>query len=77
MQKTIQIHKGRGLYGLLLKRLEDLKKSSRFDYIRYSDFYNKICRNFSVDKTTARELLFLLSEFGFVEVEKRGFKLNY
>ena len=77
MRKIIQILKCRGPYTLLLKRLEELQKNSTFDYIRYSDFYNKICKNFSIQKVIAREFLFILREFGLIEVGKRGFTLNY
>lgn len=77
MQKTTQIFKCRGPEQILKERLKELESNSEFDYIRYSDFYTKICKNFSVQKTVAKEFLFYLKELNLIAMGKRGFVLNY
>ena len=77
MQKPKLIFKYQCPDRLLLERLKELEEISRFDYIRYSDFYTKVCRNFSINKSYAREFLFYLKKSELILLEKRGFTLNY
>lgn len=77
MQNQIQINKYRGPDILLQERLKELEKSSRFEYVRYSDFYTKICKNFSINKCYAKEFLIYLKQAGLIIFEKRGFKILF
>lgn len=81
MQITLIANKG-GLYNKLLSRLEEAANSirgvSQRDYIPFPIVFEKICRGFSIKKAEAWNCLFMLREFGFIEVIKfRGIKLNY
>lgn len=77
MQNQIQINKYRGPDILLQERLKELEKLSRFEYVRYSDFYTKICKNFSITKAYAREFLIYLKNAELIILGKRGFKILF
>ena len=60
--------KGNGLYGLFFKRLLESNGKSRNDIIPFPDLFEKLCRNFSITKKECWEILFLLRDFGFIEI---------
>lgn len=71
-----------GLYNKFLNRLQEVEKGikgcSQKDYLPFPQIFEKVCRNFSISKKEAWECLFLLREFGFIDVLKfRGIKLNF
>jgi hypothetical protein len=57
-----------GMYSLMLNRLSQLEKSGNSKIIRFPTLFENICRNFSISKQQCWELLFLLSEFGLIEI---------
>lgn len=59
-----------GLYRVLFQRLKELEKNSdpKSGIIRFPIVFEKICRNFSINKQQAWELLFLCSDLGFLEI---------
>jgi hypothetical protein len=57
-----------GMYSLMLTRLSQLEKSGNSKIIRFPTIFENICRNFSITKQQCWELLFLLSEFGLIEI---------
>ncbi len=57
-----------GLYRLLFERLNELKTKYHKEIISFPHLFEKICRNFSINKKQAWELLFILREFGFIEI---------
>lgn len=59
---------GRGLYGLMLRRLKELETDSPSGIIRFPKVFEKLCRNFSISKEECWELLFLLRDSGFIEL---------
>ncbi|MHA1703922.1 MAG: hypothetical protein ACTSWK_16835 [Promethearchaeota archaeon] len=66
-----------GLYGLLFQRLNELKEKSRKEIISFPDVFEKLCRNFSMTKKQAWEILFLLQDFGLIQViTGHGIKVN-
>jgi hypothetical protein len=63
-----------GLYSLFLKRLCEIK--SRKKIIPFSDIFEKICRSFSMTKEECWEVLFLLRDTGFIEINSgHGIKI--
>lgn len=59
----------KGLYSLFLDRLKQVgSKNSRTGIIAFPDLFEKLCRNFSISKKECWELLFLLREFGLIEI---------
>lgn len=80
--RTILIANKAGLYIKLLSRIEEAASSvrgmSQKDYVPFPIIFEKLCRGFSIKKAEAWECLFLLREFGFIEIIKfRGVKLNF
>ncbi len=59
-----------GLYGVLFQRLEELRKQHHKEIISFPHLFEKICRNFSINKQQCWELLFLLKEFELIEIVK-------
>ncbi len=57
-----------GLYSILFKRLEELRKKYHKDLISFPHLFEKLCRNFSISKRECWEKLFLLREFGLIEI---------
>ena len=57
-----------GLYGILFQRLEEIRKQYHKEIISFPHLFEKICRNFSINKKQCWELLFLLKEFGLIEL---------
>ncbi|MBU3913688.1 MAG: hypothetical protein KKE50_06365 [Nanoarchaeota archaeon] len=46
--------------------------------ISFPNYFEKVCRKFSITKTKARNCLFFLAEFGLVEIVKfHGIRLRY
>jgi hypothetical protein len=58
----------RGLYGLFVRRLLAVQKSTRKKIIPFPALFEKLCRNFSMSKKECWEVLYLLRDFGFIEV---------
>ena len=58
------------LYNLALQRIKELGKFSngKSKIIRFPLVFEKLCRNFSISKDQAWELLFLFHELGFIEI---------
>ena len=80
--KQLTIANKSGLYSKFLKRLKEaensINKISKKSYVPFPIIFEKVCRNFSISKKEAWECLFLLKEFGFIEIIKfHGIKLNY
>lgn len=66
-----------GLYSIFLNRLNELKEDHKGETIPFADVFEKICRNFSIKKQQAWEVLFLLRDFGLIEIVKfRGIRVN-
>ncbi len=59
-----------GLYSILFRRLNEIKKQYHEDIISFPHLFEKICRNFSISKQECWELLFLLREFELIEIVK-------
>ena len=57
-----------GLYGILFQKLKEIKKQYHRDIISFPHLFEKICRQFSINKKQCWELMFLLREFGLVEI---------
>jgi len=57
-----------GLYGILFQRLEELRVKYHKEIISFPHLFEKLCRNFSINKKQCWELLFLLKEFGLIEI---------
>lgn len=53
---------------LVLKRLLEIRSSPKSGIIRFPDVFEKICRNFSISKKEAWELLFILKMGGVIEI---------
>ena len=65
-----------GLYGILFQRLGELRKQHHKEIISFPHLFEKLCRNFSISKKQCWELLFLLREFGLIEIVKgHGIKI--
>lgn len=64
----LSINPPKGLYGILLQRLEELDKSCPKEIIPFRAVFGKICRNFSINKQQCWELLFFMRDMGFVEI---------
>ena len=58
------------MHALLLKRLMELEKEAnpRSGIIRFPAVFEKLCRNFSVNKKDAWEILFHLSELKVIRI---------
>ena len=77
MKVELEIRKPTGLYAICLSRLNELQESYKNETIPFADVFEKICRNFSITKQQAWEILFLLRDVGFIEIVKfRGIKVN-
>ena len=59
-----------GLYLILFRRLEEVRKKCHKDIIPFPLIFEKLCRNFSITKRECWEILFLLKEFGLIEIIK-------
>ncbi|MEN7981829.1 MAG: hypothetical protein ABFQ65_00070 [Nanoarchaeota archaeon] len=79
-KQPIPLNKDRlnGLYGKLLLRLYEVKQNTKGikinGFIPYSYIYLKVGRNFSLKKQEVKELLFFLSDMGFLEINQKGIK---
>ncbi|MBS3071163.1 hypothetical protein J4407_02585 [Candidatus Pacearchaeota archaeon] len=64
-----------GLYSLALIRIKECEKV-KGEIIRFPILFEKLCRSFSIKKKEAWELLFILSDFGFIEIVRfHGIKI--
>ncbi|MEK6839878.1 MAG: hypothetical protein AABX72_02980 [Nanoarchaeota archaeon] len=75
MKQKILLNKHRGFYGLCLLRLKEIEES--YNYIPISLVFQKLCRNYSASKQEIREILFLLRDFGLLDISPKGIKLNF
>jgi len=57
-----------GLYGLFFNRLLEAKSKSQKEIIPFPALFEKLCRGFSIPKKECWEILFLLRDFGFIEI---------
>ncbi len=66
-----------GLYTIALERLRKLEASPKSGIIRFPNVFEKLCSPFSITKEQAWEILFILRDFGFIEiVPYQGIKLK-
>jgi len=63
-----QVKQRSGLYSLLFKRLEEIRSKSQKEIIPFPLIFEKLCRNFSMSKQECWEVLFLLNDFGVIEI---------
>jgi len=64
----IETNQFTGLYGLFLKRLNEISQEGNRDIIPFPDVFEKLCRNFSMTKQQCWEILFLLRDVGVLEI---------
>ncbi len=64
----LKLNPPKGLYGILLQRLEELDESYQKEIIPFKAVFEKLCRNFSIQKQQCWELLFFMRDMGFVEI---------
>lgn len=65
-----------GLHAICLKRLNELQEEHKNETIPFSDAFEKICRNFSITKQQAWDVLLLMRDAGFIEVVRfRGIRV--
>jgi hypothetical protein len=71
MRKQIIPNKERafGLYSLALLRIKECEQL-RGEVISFSKIFESLCRQFSIKKSDAWELLFILRDFGFIDIVK-------
>lgn len=60
--------KSRGLYSLLLRRLEEARRKCNKETIPFPNVFSKICSNFSINKKECWELLYFVREMGLIEI---------
>ena len=68
-----------GLYFLALKRLQKLRDPRNIDnrIIRFPVVFESLCRSFQIPKDECWEVLFLLRDFGFIEVVRyQGIRID-
>ena len=63
--KTIQIN---GLYGIFMKRLEEVKLKVEKEIIPFPIIFQKLCVNFSITKKQCWEVLFILRDMRLIEI---------
>jgi hypothetical protein len=65
-----------GLYTLTLRRISKMETAPN-RIIRFPKIFESLCRSFQISKGECWELLFLLREFGFIDViQFQGVKIN-
>lgn len=75
--KLAKTEEPKGLYGLLFKRLGELKASSNTEIIPFQAVLKKLCSNFSMSKQQCWDILFMLRELEIVEIVPfKGIKIN-
>jgi hypothetical protein len=57
-----------GLYSILFRRLDEIKKQCRKEIIPFPHLFEKLCRNFSITKKECWDVLFLLRDVGLIEI---------
>jgi len=68
-----------GLYTTALHRISKMRNKTDIhdEIIRFPDVFEELCRSYQIPKTEAWEILFLLRDFGFVDVIRfQGIKVN-
>ena len=66
-----------GLCSLLLQRIISCKKEGE-EIIPFPKIFSKICCSFQINKQSAWELLYLIRDFGFIEIiYGHGIKVNF
>jgi len=66
--QPVDTKKRRGLYMLLFKRLKELDQASPKDLIPFPEVFKKLCKNFSMSKKECWDILFLLRDFGLIDL---------
>ena len=67
-----------GLYTKFLIRLAEARIKCNKETIPFPYIFEKICRNFSINKKECWEYIFFLKEMGIIElIPYHGVKLNY
>jgi len=66
MQQQYQIRKG--LYEIFMDRLREAQALSKKEIVPFPVVFEKLCRNFSLTKPQCWQILFILRDFGFIEV---------
>jgi Cdc6-like AAA superfamily ATPase len=78
MKKVIRPNKVRGLYNKALIRLYEASVRSHKNYIPFSDVYEKLCRNFSINKAEVWDYILMFQELGFIEIVRtKGIRVKY
>jgi hypothetical protein len=69
MEKQTQTYKERGfgLYSLAFERIKECERV-RKELIPLPKIFQKLCRSFSITKKEAWELLWILRDFGLIEI---------
>jgi len=57
-----------GLYNILFRRLIEVRESCKKEIIPFPELFEKICRNFSITKQEAWEVLFLLNDLELIQI---------
>lgn len=72
-----QINQSKGLYGLFLRRIKEIRYNSKSEIIPFPLVFQKLCVSFSMPKKECWEILFLLRDMNFIEiVPYHGIKIN-
>jgi len=66
MQQQYQTRKG--LYEIFMDRLREAQESCKKEIVPFPIVFEKLCRNFSLTKQQCWQILFILRDFGFIEV---------
>ncbi len=67
-----------GLYTILFRRLEEIRKDCHKEIIPFPVLFEKLCRNFSISKQECWDILFMLRDVGLIEiVPYRGVKFGF
>jgi hypothetical protein len=78
MKLIIRANKSRGLYNTALIRMYEASCKSKLDYITFPDLFEKLCRNFSINKSEAWDYVKMFQELGFLKIiPYHGVKLNF
>ena len=63
-----EIKESGGLYGLLLERLENVRRTCHKEIVPYPLIFSCLCRSFSMKKEKGWEILFFLRDLGLIEI---------
>jgi hypothetical protein len=60
--------KSKGLYGIFMRRLNEIGAQTKREIIPFPAIFEKLCRNFSLKKQECWEILFILRDTGFIKI---------